>query len=122
MLNFFCDAVRITCVAGVAGVEVGASKPLHLPNAFGPAHAYTHTHTHTHTGDVSYRGQWSADPKYDCSCMKGCTCNGVKACFCANANQKPVGPGKQYSAKPPTISVNSGKVKDCACACGAQTG
>jgi hypothetical protein len=46
MSNTFCDAVRITCVAGVAGVEVGASKPATLAQRF---RAGTRLHTHTHT-------------------------------------------------------------------------
>jgi len=69
--------------------------------------------------DVKFRGQWSDDAPYSCSCMKDCTCNKVKQCWCVDEDQKETGPASYYVDT--KRSRSSSKSGTCACTCGTQS-
>ncbi len=69
-------------------------------------------------GIFPYRGK--ATGSMACACMKQCSCTaGYKKweCRCADANQKPVGPGTSVPTK---IIVDGQKKDECACMCNDQ--
>jgi len=70
-------------------------------------------------GDVKYRGQWADDAPYSCSCMKDCTCQALKKCWCVDDEQLETGPADHYAGT--RLIKSSSKKGNCSCRCGDQS-